>query len=69
METQIPAWTYRQVWQRYERFCRHKQLDPFSNVALAVWTNDISVEHGDEIDLPPEVEIIDEILCVAKMTG
>jgi len=69
METLIPAWTCRQVWQRYERFRRKKQLDPFSNVALAVWTYDISVEHGDKLAIVPEVEIVDDILSAAGRRG
>lgn len=69
METLIPAWTYRQIWQRHERFRRKKQLDPFTNVALAVWTYDISVEHDDELAIAPEVEIVDDILRAAERRG
>lgn len=69
METMIPAWTYNQVWRRYERYCRLKQLNPFSDIALAVWTYDLSVKNDAYPFLPPEVEIIDDIISAAKMTG
>lgn len=69
METMIPAWTYHQVWRRYERYCHRKKLDPFSDIALALWTCDFSIQADDELAVFPEVEIIDDILSAAKRTG
>lgn len=69
METMIPARTYSLVWRRYERYCRLKQLNPFSDIALAVWACDLSVMNGDYPFRPREVKIIDIIIRAAQMTG
>ena len=69
METMIPAWTYGQVWRRYERYCHKKKLDPYSDIALTVWTYDVSIQINDDLVLPPEVEIVDDILNGPKRTG
>jgi len=66
METLIPAWTYRQLWRRYERFCRTKKMDPFSGTSLAIWARGFNAQSSDGFFLAPEVEIVEEILSVAK---
>ena len=65
----IPTWAYGIVWRQYQRYCKAMKLDPFSDDAFGIWRSDISEFTAGELFIPPEVDVIDDIMSAARMTS
>ncbi|HUX21246.1 MAG TPA: hypothetical protein VMW69_08390 [Spirochaetia bacterium] len=68
-EPLIPAWTYGQVWRNYQRYCKGKMLNPFSDTSVAIWEADMTVKVAGEYFPPPEIEIVDDIVRAGLRTS